>query len=247
MKVEYPYCPDPRISLVGTFIYSGAVAVLTNIYAVLFSCLPPFTLLLARKNQWGPIFHRFRSALFLVLILSLMTPFTTPGTIIMQWGFITVSTTGLQLACLIFLKCIALLAVFACLVTPLSSSALASALYWLHCPTQLVAMFMLMDMNLHIIKKEWHNLKTAALLRGFQPKSNLHTYRTLAAMLALLLARAVFRAGRVHEGMLLRGFDGRFPSIQNGPLPKIGFIFLAITVLISSALLIINWSHPGFF
>lgn len=238
--------PDPRIALAGAFIYSIAVATLSGIFASLLSCLPPLALLVAGRAQWGNLFRRFRSALLFMLIFALMLPFTTPGPAIAQWSFMSISIPGVKMACLICLKCFALLAIFACLVAPLSTSALAGALYWFHCPSQLVAMFLLMDLNLHIIKEEWRNLKTAAMLRGFHAQSNMHSYRTLAAMLALLLTRAVARARRMHEGMLLRGFDGRFPVIKTGALQKSDLVFLAIAIMFSVALLFINSQDPDF-
>ena len=54
---------------------------------------------------------------------------------------------------------------------------------------------------------------TAARLRGFRPRSSMHTYRTLASLLGLLLVRSYERAQRTREAMLLRGFAGRFHSV----------------------------------
>lgn len=45
------------------------------------------------------------------------------------------------------------------------------------------------------------------------PRTNLHTYRTLASLLGLLLVRSYERSLRVREAMLLRGFEGRFRSV----------------------------------
>jgi cobalt/nickel transport system permease protein len=45
------------------------------------------------------------------------------------------------------------------------------------------------------------------------PKSTRHGYRTLGALLGLLILRSCQRAQRVHEAMLLRGFAGTFRSV----------------------------------
>ena len=45
---------------------------------------------------------------------------------------------------------------------------------------------------------------------AFGARTSFHTYRTLASLLGILLLRGLDRARRVHEAMLLRGFQQRF-------------------------------------
>lgn len=237
---------DPRIALASAIVYSLAVAILTKPQAVLFAAMPPIVLLLGASANWSALYRRLRAPLVFILLLAPMLPFTTPGEPIWQWGFLAPSGAGLALALLVCLKCLALLAVFAALLAPLSSSGLAAALHAFHCPWQLAAMFLLMDMNIHIVTREWKALKTAAKLRGFQAGTNLRSYRALAAMLALLLGRAAGRAKRAHEGMLLRGFDGHFPATQLPPLKIHNFLFLALVFLLACATLFLNCENYGF-
>ena len=68
---------------------------------------------------------------------------------------------------------------------------------------------------MHVIAQQWQSLSVAARLRGFRPKSDMHTYRTLASLLGLLLVRCYERSLRVREAMLLRGFSGHFRSVSS--------------------------------
>ena len=56
-------------------------------------------------------------------------------------------------------------------------------------------------------------LHGAARLRGFAPKTNMHTYRTFGNMLGMVFVHSFDRSVRVYEAMILRGFSGRFQSV----------------------------------
>lgn len=231
------YAPEPRLALLCACIYSIVVALLHSSLLTFLAALPPLVFLAYVTSNWGALIARMRAPFIFILFICILVPFTSPGIFNSQNDALA---PGFDLALLISLKCLALFAVFSAIIAPMSTSALAGALYSLHCPWQLAAMFLLMDMNLHIIKKEWERLKTAALLRGFKPGTNMATYRTYGAMLALWLLRAVERAKRAHEGMLLRGFDGRFPMARPGQANKTDYVFSLLTLSLSAIFFILN-------
>ena len=57
-------------------------------------------------------------------------------------------------------------------------------------------------------------LVRAVRVRGFRPGTNLHTYRTYAYIVGMLLVRSYCRADRVHRAMLCRGFRNKFHCLQ---------------------------------
>lgn len=75
---------------------------------------------------------------------------------------------------------------------------------------------------LHVIADEWHKLHVASRLRGFAPKTNMHTYRTFGNMLGMVFVHSFDRSVRVYEAMILRGFSGRFQSVTAflGHIPR---------------------------
>jgi cobalt/nickel transport system permease protein len=77
-------------------------------------------------------------------------------------------------------------------------------------PHKLVALFLLFHRYLYVIHHEYQRLTQAMKVRGFQPGSNLHTYRSYANLVGVLLVRSYERAERVYQAMLCRGFKGTF-------------------------------------
>ena len=67
---------------------------------------------------------------------------------------------------------------------------------------------------LYVFEQEFHRLVQAMKIRGFQPRTNLHTYRSYAYLAAMLLVRSYDRADRVFQAMLCRGFHGIFYSLR---------------------------------
>ena len=54
---------------------------------------------------------------------------------------------------------------------------------------------------------EYERLVRSAKIRGVEPRSNMHTYKTYAYLLGMLFVRAAARAERVQQAVEL-GFDG---------------------------------------
>mgnify|MGYP002228685902 CR=1 FL=1 len=82
----------------------------------------------------------------------------------------------------------------------------------------MVFLFLFTYRYLHVIADEWHKLHGAARLRGFAPKTNMHTYRTFGNMLGMVFVHSFDRSVRVYEAMILarlfRAFSvrDRFPG-----------------------------------
>ena len=81
--------------------------------------------------------------------------------------------------------------------------------HW-HLPHKLVILFLLFHRYIFVIHEEYQRLVQAIKVRGFVPGSNLHTYRSYANLVGVLLVRSYERAERVYQAMLCRGFSGTF-------------------------------------
>ena len=57
-------------------------------------------------------------------------------------------------------------------------------------PGKAVFLLMFTYRYLWVMEEEYLRLKRAAELRGFVPKTNLHTYKTIASLFAMVLVRA---------------------------------------------------------
>ena len=81
----------------------------------------------------------------------------------------------------------AILLAFLALVTTMDSPTMGHALDRLGVPPKLVFLFLFTYRYLHVIAAEWQRLVTAARLRGFAPRTGMHTYRTIGYLLGMVL------------------------------------------------------------
>jgi cobalt/nickel transport system permease protein len=82
------------------------------------------------------------------------------------------------------------------------------------CPTSCAHLLLFTYRYIYVFEQEYRRLVQAMKIRGFQPRTNLHTYRSYAYLAAMLLVRSFDRAERVFQAMLCRGFNGTFYSLR---------------------------------
>jgi cobalt/nickel transport system permease protein len=86
----------------------------------------------------------------------------------------------------------------------------------------------------------------AAKLRGFQPTTGLHTYRTVANLLGMVLVRGYDRSRRVYEAMVLRGFCGAFYTLRRFSAAPRDRVFLAAMIACLAAMAGLEAFPPHF-
>ena len=207
----------PRDKLLAAIIFACAIApVGTLAFAgVATAC----ALLLAGAARPG--FARISkplarvNAFFLLLLVTMplrISAAPLPDTFVAlgnaQWG-----TAGLLAALLAILKGNAILLFFLALPGSATLSQNCKALRELHLPEKLVTLLQLVLRHAVTFSREVQALRTAAALRGFVPRFNLHTYRTMAYLAGMLFVRSYDKSLRVEKAMRLRGFSGKFPLL----------------------------------
>lgn len=191
--------------------FSIAAACLNSLQAALAALAASLCVLPLAWKKRLDIARRLLAANAFILFLWLITPFTTPGEALWQWGPLRLSAEGVRLSALVTIKANALALVFLALVATLPLSSLGAALNKLRCPEKLTWMFLLMGRNIQILRDEWTRLWESARLRCFRPRTSPRAYRTIGSLLGLFLIRSISRAKTLHEALLLRGYDGRLP------------------------------------
>ena len=209
--------------------FAGGLAVCISLLHSLTACGMALALGLALLAAANPparaLLQRLGAINIFIVFLWCVTPLTTPGTPLAQWGMRTVTAEVVRLALLVSIKSNAIACIFLALVATMNAPTAGHALERLHCPPKLVFLFLFTARYVHVIAQEWHTLLVAARLRGFRPRTSMHTYRTLASLLGLLLVRSYERSLRVREAMVLRGFSGHFRSVTIFHAQKGDFIF----------------------
>lgn len=143
-----------------------------------------------------------------MLYLIVMLPFTKPGeTMFVVWGF-EASWQGLEQGLKIALKANTVVLMLLALVANLSSSALGSALDKLNVSNKLIQLLLFTLRYLQLIGEEYQRLRQSMRARAFVMGFNLHTWKSMGYLIAMLILRSMQRSERVVKAMKCRGYQG---------------------------------------
>jgi cobalt/nickel transport system permease protein len=205
---------SPRLKLALAAAWALAIAVSPRPWAPAAALPLGLALVLAAGLDLGAVARRMLLVNGFIAFLWLFLPFGPGPDVVATLGPLEVSRQGLSLALLVTLKSNAILLAFLALVGTSSVPALGRGLAGLGVPRKLCHLLLFTYRHLHVMAREYRRLRTAAAMRGFAPRTGLHTYRTYAYLAAMVLVRSWDRAERVHQAMRLRGFSGSFPLLE---------------------------------
>ena len=232
---------DPRIKIVTTLLFSLVLA-LTGTWTVMGAGLAAAALLVMTcRLDLKLLLARLFLVNFFIFFLWLFLPFTHPGP---QWfllGPLPVSREGVLLALSITLKSNAIVLATIGLLTTSPVFALVHALSHLRIPDKLLNLFFFTFRYFQVLHQEYLRLRGAMKVRCFRLKTNLHTYRSLAYLLAMLIIRGFDRSERVHQAMLCRGFKGRFWLLSHFHFHRLDYVFIGLAFPFISILAVLSW------
>ncbi|MDJ0784175.1 MAG: cobalt ECF transporter T component CbiQ [Desulfosarcinaceae bacterium] len=216
---------DPRIRVVAASGLSLVVALSHQLPTLIAALLAGVGLVVLANLPLMAVAKRLSVVTGFLLLLWLVLPFTMHGDPMFNLGPFTATREGLSYAGRITFKSLAILLLFLAMVTTMSVATLGHTLARLRLPDKLIVLLLLTYRYLFVLEQEYQRLKRAADIRGFRPGTDLHSYRTFAYLVGMLLVRASARARRVYLAMCCRGFNGRFytltgfsPDAQQLPL-----------------------------
>jgi len=232
---------DPRLKVLFATVYSFVVA-LSDRFPSLFAALALSFLLigLARLNI-REVAGRVLIVNGLILLFWLVLPLTFEGVALFYLGPFAVTREGLLVSARITLKSNAILLAFIALIASTSITTLGHALNRLRFPEKIIHLLLLTYRYVFVIEQEYQRLVRAAKIRGFRPKSNMHTYRTYAYLIGMLFVRASERAERVRQAMLCRGFKGKFYCLREFSFSRQDFIWSVFMGIAVIGLGVVEW------
>lgn len=225
---------DPRLKLMLVLFFSILIAVAKNPFCLAAGALLSLTAIIfsgltVRRTLMGMV-----PVNTMVLFLWFFLPFSLPGQTIFAIGPVLASIEGVQLALAVTVKANVLMLLFVAYTasTPLITTGQALSRLGLSCT--LTHLFFFSYRYIDVIYEEYRRLKTAMIIRGFVPKTSVHTYRTYAYLVGMVLVKSANRAERIHQAMLCRGFHGRFYSLKEFFIDKKDAVmFIVISVWIT--------------
>ncbi len=235
---------DPRGKMVVAALFAILIASATT-YAVALAGLALALICLAlARLPLKKVVVRLLMVNSFIVFLWLVLPLTYPGDPVWRFGPLAATRQGLVFTGLITLKSNAILIALIALIATVPIVTLGQALHNLRLPDKLCHLLLFTYRYIYVFEQEYRRLIQAMKIRGFRPRTNLHTYRSYAYLAAMLLVRSFDRGERVFQAMLCRGFHGTFYSLRNFSWQRRDGIFLVVSLLALAMLLSLEWLKP---
>jgi cobalt/nickel transport system permease protein len=236
---------DPRIRLISAGVFSIVVALSRNFQALTAAVLIAFLLVMLAQLPAREIIKRIILVNSFIVLLWLVLPLTFQGSDALTLGPLRIYNAGITMAAQITLKSNAILLALIALVATMNLSVLGNALDWLHVPDKIVHLLLMTYRYVFLIEQEYQRLIRSAQIRGFRPGNNLHTYKTYASIVGMLLVRSAVRADRVYKAMLCRGFKRRFYCLYEFKAGKHEWLFATAMGGVILVLIYLEWVRKG--
>ncbi len=231
---------DPRAKIVMALFFSVVVALEKSIHASLVAFAFPIVLLILADIGWTKVFGRLVIVNAFIAFLWIFLPFTVKGQVVWSIGPLEATREGLLRAALITVKSNAVVLTIIALLGTSPVFNLVHALSHLYVPDKLVHLFFFCFRYVHVIHDEYSRLMETLKIRAFHPGTNMHTYRTYAYVVGMLLVRSYDRSQRIVAAMKCRGFKGKFYILHHYEMKRADYLAVATSILFSAALLVIR-------
>ncbi len=235
---------DPRGKIVVAGLFAVLIAVSKSYAATLTGLALALVCLGLARLPLKKVAARLLVVNSFIFFLWIVLPLTYPGEVVWRLGPLAVTKPGLIFTGLITLKSNAIIIALIALVATVPIVTLGQAMHDLRLPDKLCHLLLFTYRYLYVFEQEFRRLVLAMKIRGFQPRTNLHTYRSYAYLAAMLLVRSYDRADRVFQAMLCRGFHGVFYSLRTFSWQRRDWVFVAASLPALALLLYLNWQTP---
>ncbi|MFH1103264.1 MAG: cobalt ECF transporter T component CbiQ [Pseudomonadota bacterium] len=231
---------DPRYRIVFAFLYTATVALLKEFPTLIASFLFSMTFIFLARLKGREVLRQLLPALGFILLIWMILPFTYPGNPLIRLGPLGIIEGGIFIAAQVTLKSISILLTLMALTATMSIAVLGHAMNRIGLPEKLVYLLLFAYRYIFVIEKEYQRLVRAAKIRGFRPKTNLHTYKTVAYLVGMIFLQAFARAERVHQAMICRGFNGTFYSLWEFSKSRNNTLFILLMTIFLTALVLVE-------
>ena len=216
---------DPRVKFLTFIPYVMVIATVHGLRVpVMALVLSSIMVVIAELNR-KKLLNRLIVVNAFVLMLWLVIPFSYPGGEFFSIGPLSASKEGFLYALSITMKTNAIVLATIAILGTSEVFSLAHAFVHLKAPGKLVHLFFFFYRYISVLHEEYTRLKRAMIIRSFRPGTNLHTYKSYAYLVGMLIVSSYERAQRIYNAMLCRGFRGKFPVIDHFSLRKSDILF----------------------
>jgi len=232
---------DPRGKTIVAAAFSILVATSDRFVALIPALILALCIVLLARLPLKKVFSRLLLLNGLILLLWIFLPFTFEGRPLYSIGPLTATREGVIYSFLITIRSNAIILSFMALVATMSVFTMGRAMRHLYVPTKIIHLLSFSYRYIHVIHMEYRRLTNAIKIRGFNPSTNLHTYRTYAFLVGMLLVKSHDRAKRVRAAMLCRGFSGRFYDLTEYTFKKSDWVTMMLMIFGIMGIGLLQW------
>ncbi|WP_299444590.1 cobalt ECF transporter T component CbiQ [uncultured Rhodospira sp.] len=236
---------DPRTRILAAVAFALVTVSLNDLWVLLGPLALAGAALAAARLPPGPTLKRMALMDGFIVFILVMLPFTVPGEAAFTVFGWPASWAGLEQAAAIALKANAIVLMLLSLVGSMEPTTLGHALARLRLPESLVHLLLFTVRYIAVIDAEYRRLRRAMQARGFRPRTNGHTFRSIGYLVGMMLVRALERSERILQAMKCRGFTGRLPLLDDLRYGRADAVFGAGAGVALAALLALDSLHVG--
>ncbi|MBL7176222.1 MAG: cobalt ECF transporter T component CbiQ [Desulfobacteraceae bacterium] len=234
---------DPRVKMVVAGAFSLVVATADRFLALVPAMVLSLSFMLLAGLRLNKVCFRLLIVNGLILLLWIFLPFTVEGEPLFTLGSLTATKEGIIYSTLITIKSNSIVVAIMALLATMPVVTMGRAMRELYVPEKMVHLFFFTNRYIHTIHMEYNRQMNAIKIRGFRPGTNVHTYRTYAYLVGMLLVKSHYRAERVRAAMLCRGFRGKFYDLREFSFTSSDLIIMIVMLLAVTSVGLLQWTN----
>ncbi|ENS55268.1 cobalt ABC transporter, permease CbiQ [Brucella melitensis BG2 (S27)] len=186
----------PKTRLVMTLAILIFATIIHNPIVLAISMAAAIILVRIAKAPWHKLRHRLLHLEGFMIVLLVLLPFTMPGRPLLELGPLVATVEGTVRALTVAIKVnICVLSIYA-LLGSLDPIRIGQAAESLGLSPKFVRLFLITVRYVSVFRAETGRLSEAMRVRGFRPRSNMHTWRTFGNLAGTMVVRSIERAER---------------------------------------------------
>ena len=234
---------DPRFKIILAAVFSIIIAASSRWAALIPGLFFAALLVLVARLSFKKLLIRLTLVNGLILLLWFFLPFSLEGTPLFSIGPLTATREGVLYVTRLTLRSNIIVLSLISLISTTSIFALGHAMKQLRIHDKIIQLFLFTFRYIHVIHVEYQRLHNALKIRGFRPKTDMHSYRTYAYLVGMLLVRSYDRAERIKKAMYCRGFKGQFYSLSKFSLKPGDFFITSLMLLATGIIALLQWTR----
>ncbi len=232
---------DPRVRIICAIVYSALIAVIGNLSVAFIGLGAAFVFVTLAHLDAMHLLRRLLVVNVFVLMLWLVLPFSFSGDTILSVGPLNMTQHGILYTLMLTVKCNAIVLINIGLLSTCGMFNVVHALNHLRVPNKLIHLLFFIYRFSHVMQHEYARLTDTLKIRGFRPKTSMHTYRTYGSIIGTLLIRAYERSEQIHRAMVCRGFKGKYWLLDHFALRRSDVLAAGIMAAGAVLIIILQW------